>query len=289
MDSSPLVRTEDGSLSLLDSATGELYHNRAGAFTEAKINYCIPSQGIETLARTGQLRILDACYGLGYNTLVLLAEAAKLGVSGRVDVEAVELDPQILRFAPEIFADPRFEMLNAAFQQSGILPSAFGTYKCICGGLEIDLTIHEADLRAHLRSVSAAPSWDFDIVFHDPFSPRKVPELWTADIFAQYHKHLKGRSGKFLTYSMAPAVLGGLIECGFCVYKTAPVGGKRGGTLALSGPDNPLSSTVYDLSSEERAKLATTSGIPYRDADLSDSRDHIQERRRAEQAAANVT
>jgi hypothetical protein len=38
-----LVPTEDGSLSIRDAATGELHHNRAGAYEEALVNYVQPS------------------------------------------------------------------------------------------------------------------------------------------------------------------------------------------------------------------------------------------------------
>src|SRR6516162_6353208 len=102
-----LVRTEDGSLSRFDEETGELYHNRAGAYTEALRNYYEPSDAKERLQRAGELRLLYACFGLGYNTFVLLAQLINDGCQGNVVVHAVETDSQILSAIPQVLADDR--------------------------------------------------------------------------------------------------------------------------------------------------------------------------------------
>ena len=62
--------TEDGSIGLYSYADKDVFHSKYGALTEAWEKFVIPS-GI-----TGEeenLRVLDVCYGIGYNTKALMS------------------------------------------------------------------------------------------------------------------------------------------------------------------------------------------------------------------------
>lgn len=58
------IITEDNSLTCFHSETGELYHNRAGAFTEALKNYVEPALAMSDALKRERLDVLDACFGL---------------------------------------------------------------------------------------------------------------------------------------------------------------------------------------------------------------------------------
>lgn len=272
------VTTGDGSLTCFNQEAGELYHNRAGAYTEALLNYVLPSQALEHLAVSHELRLLDACFGLGYNTLVLLERAIAFNLRGEIDIVAVDFDDTIFGAVNTILASERFSQLRTLF---GELHPGLQTIEY--DGLRISMLVIGDDLRRLVPKVTT----DFDRVFHDPFSPRKVPELWSIDLFRHYHRLLRARTGSILTYSSAGAVRGGLLQAGFQVYKTAGVGAKPGGTIAAVQAFDKLPQHVHALSDSEAQKLKGASGVPYRDPDLVLPRGLILERRQEEQSSAS--
>lgn len=284
----PLVATDDGSYSCYDAETGELQHNSIGAYTEALEHYCKPSGAVERLKETGSLRVLDACFGLGYNTWVLLDQIIRdPEVRGSLTLVCVEKDPAILATCPLILESPCFNALNfptAPFEhntyyQTQPSPHVFSTE--VTGRVMIRMEIWCDDLRTVVPSLFESGMYDF--VFHDGFSPRKVPELWSVDLFREYHRLLKPDCGKLLTYSTANAVWGGLLDAGFTVYKTAPLGRKAGGTLALSSGDMTPGPLAMPLDSEECRKLEGKAGVPYRDPGMSLDRAEILQNRASEQ------
>jgi hypothetical protein len=259
-------KTDDGSFSLWDPETQELHHNRAGAFTEAQHHYARPF--VLTLAPAGgHLRWHDVCFGLGYNTWVLLVEllSVPMETPWRVEVFAYERDPNMALFWPQILKDPRFESLAPVLQAlehnkhyrtlQGVFDSPLEiTWPC---GHRLVLHLFWGDVRDHFQPVPA------QAILHDAFSPRKVPELWTVDLFRQYHQSVATTAGILLTYSTAPAVLGGLQQAGFSVYRTPALGAKRGGTLACAQPLELLLHPIQLLSDEEAKLIQGARGLPY--------------------------
>lgn len=272
-----LIPTEDGSLSCRDPETGELYHNRAGAVTEAIENYLRPSFAVDVFRRNGCLNVLDICFGLGYNSWVLLAAlAAVAGLSGNVSILAIEADSEILNYLETVLQNPQFESLKGKFEK---IPSVGKTLGRFSQNIECNIEIRLCDLRKEVPALTG----DFDLIFHDPFSPKRVPELWTIDLFQNYHRLLESKQGKVLTYSSASAVRGAFLECGFELFKTAAVGAKSGGTLACIPGAQLQWEVLSRLSESELMKLSSRSGVPYRDLGGSDSRADILKRRELEQ------
>lgn len=108
-----IVYTEDGTPSCLDSVTGELCHNRAGAYTEALKHYAEPSGLLQRVRQTGRLRLLDACFGMGYNTLVLLNEVLKdLPPGLAISATGIEYSSEILSHMPLLFDSGMFDALK---------------------------------------------------------------------------------------------------------------------------------------------------------------------------------
>jgi tRNA U34 5-methylaminomethyl-2-thiouridine-forming methyltransferase MnmC len=275
-----LIETEDGSLTCRDGCTGELYHNRAGAITEALMNYVQPASPVELLDKQGSLNLLDACFGLGYNSLVLLAAlAGKPESKGLVRIVAVERDRRILSLLPAVLKNDFFAHLPAML--SGQTTESFELKLSASLVVRIELLVDD------LRKVVPALSEDFDLIFHDPFSPKRVPELWTVDLFRQYRRLVSSRMGKVFTYSSAAAVRGGFVEAGFSIGRTPAVGGKSGGTAAFLCEGTAVPA-VQQLSEMELTKMATRSAVPYRDPYLNGDRADILSRRELEQRARSA-
>lgn len=253
------VLTEDGSYTLLDSESGELFHNRAGALTEASHNYLGPSRAMDILAQTRQLHVLDVCFGLGYNSFVLLEHALRDKVRGCITIVAIETDSRVLSLCTEVLNDDRLINVRHLIGK-GHLQSGFSFDD---GRTSIELQVVRNDFRTVIKDLTV----DFDLIFHDPFSPRHAPQLWTIDIFQQYHRLLELRSGAVLTYSSAVAVRSALRMSGFEVRRTTAVGGKSGGSLAtLNAGYYSDEYNCFELACQEEARLSTSSAIPYRDS-----------------------
>ena len=144
--------------------------------------------------------------------------------------------------------------------------------------LKLELTFYVEDLRTRVPKLEA----DFDLVFHDAFSPQKMPELWTVDLFKEYNRLLSQRKGRVFTYSAAAAVRGGILEAGFLIGKTPALGVKQGGTIGcILGAG--FSACGDSLSETEHAYLGTRAAIPYRDFELKQTRELILLQRQQKQ------
>ena len=71
----------------------------------------------------------------------------------------------------------------------------------------------------------------FDVVFLDPFSPKKCPELWTKDFFSDVKKLMR-KNSTLATYSCARSVRDNLRNVGFVVEDGPCIGRKSPSTIA---------------------------------------------------------
>ena len=65
--------TQDGSIGLYSYKDEDVYHSKFGALTEAWEKFVIPSGIISKLNKTPYIKVLDVCYGIGYNTKALMS------------------------------------------------------------------------------------------------------------------------------------------------------------------------------------------------------------------------
>ena len=72
----------------------------------------------------------------------------------------------------------------------------------------------------------------FDIVFLDPFSPRKNPELWSEEFFKEIYSRMK-KGAKLATYSCARKIRENLKTAGFKVIDGPNVGRRGPSTNAI--------------------------------------------------------
>lgn len=64
--------TKDGSVGLYSKDFNDIYHSATGALTEAYEKFIFPSNLHDILLRYDNIKVLDICYGIGYNTKALL-------------------------------------------------------------------------------------------------------------------------------------------------------------------------------------------------------------------------
>ncbi|HIK46947.1 MAG TPA: hypothetical protein IGR64_19075 [Leptolyngbyaceae cyanobacterium M65_K2018_010] len=263
-----LEPTADGSFTLFSEDFGEWFHSRGGAYTEAHITY-VEGTNLASLAAAPRLTILDVCYGLGYNTAAALATVTALNPACQVQLVGLELDPRVPRQAvAQRLTSPWPQPIQAVLQQLADHGSVHQPH------LQADLIL--GDARQTIQPLGQS-GFQADVIFLDPFSPPRCPELWTVE-FIQQVAHCLKPQGRLVTYSCAAAGRAALQQAGLYIGPVAASGRDWPGTLAQFSPVG-----LQPLSQREREHLLTRAAVPYRDSTLQDSAEMIRRRRQNEQ------
>jgi tRNA U34 5-methylaminomethyl-2-thiouridine-forming methyltransferase MnmC len=260
--------TADGSYTFFSTQFGEAYHSQFGARQEAEFKFVEPTQLRQKARERSCLRLLDVCYGLGYNTAAALAAIWEVNPNCRVEIIGLELDPAI----PQAAIAHR--LLDGWMPLVPQLTQLATTHQVTTDRLQAKLLL--GDARQTIQTLQAS---DFraDAIFLDPFSPPTCPQLWTVEFLTCVARCLH-TSGILATYSCAAAVRTALQAVGLKIGSTSPVGRRSPGTVACWSD-----SALPALSKEELEHLHTRAAIPYRDPQLCDSAEIICQRRVQEQ------
>lgn len=263
--------TADGSFTFFSKEFGELFHSNHGACQEAQLKFVEPTQ-LRQKAQQPSLRLLDICYGLGYNTAAALATVWAVNPNCYIELVCLEFNPDVPLAA---VAHRLFNNLPQPIPQ--ILSQLATESKVQTNRLKATLLI--GDARATIKLVQSA--FQADAIFLDPFSPPNCPQLWTVEFLDSVAKCLSSK-GVLATYSCAAAVRTALITAGLKISSTSPIGRRSPGTVAS------WITTLPPLGRREQEHLLTRAAIPYRDPDFSDSADVILQRRRQEQHTSSL-
>lgn len=270
---SPKV-TEDGSFTFFSPEFGEKFHSRFGAKIESEITFVESCQLVQKAESQNSLKILDICYGLGYNTAAALNKIWQVNPNCFVELVGLELNPVVPQ---EAIA---FNLLNVWEEP---IPKLLGelakTYSVKTPQLNANLLI--GDARKSIQSLSEN-QFKADAVFLDPFSPPKCPQLWTVEFLGRVAQCMTPNA-RLATYSCSAAVRSALGLVGLKFGSIPNVGKRSPGTVASFNE-----SDLKPLSQAEKEHLNTRAAIPYRDPRLSDSAKEIIERRQAEQQTSEL-
>ncbi len=264
--------TADGSETFYSPEFDEKFHSQYGAKTEAQITYIQGCRLAEKIRTQDQVKIIDVCYGLGYNT----AEAIdcyyqQINPQCQLQIVALELDETVPRQAIE----------------RGLLENTFSTHTVeLLTQLLTDKKVNDSSLKLELligdarQTIQQLIKNNFlaDAIFLDPFSPPKCPQLWTIEFLQLLANALKPE-GIIATYSCSASVRKALSLINLKIGHNYQVGQRTAGTIA-SYQFSPLPS----LSAMEQEHLQTRASIPYRDPHLTDNAITIKQRRIEEQS-----
>ena len=264
----PVVTTGDGSLTFYSEEFGQAFHNTTGAHQEAVEKFVRPTR-LEELARQREhINLLDVCFGLGYNSGVAVEAIHAIAPTCQIHLIGLERSPDVPQQAIAkgiLFGIP--ELWISLVQDQQVDASAFSG-QLLWG-----------DARHTLLSV---PLGWADAVFFDPFSPSVCPELWTVDFLEQVRQRMKP-TARLATYSCGAAIRQAMLEAGFQIGSTSPVGRPWPGTVA-----SPQDTHLPPLSAAEQEHLQTRAAIPYRDPSLTGSRDQIKQDRQFRQQRSSL-
>lgn len=266
--------TADGSFTFFSEEFGEAFHSRQGAKEEALIKFAEPCQLSQKAQQQPILRLLDVCYGLGYNTAAALEVIWATNPHCKIELVALELDPSVPRSA--ISHNLLQDWSHPIPQLLDILATSLNVQT---NRLHAQLLL--GDARVTIRQLSQT-NFKADAIFLDPFSPRRCPPLWTVEFFQQLVKCCTP-TARLATYSCAASVRSALITVGFKIGPTPSLRGRQPGTVA-----SLIDTDLPPLSVRSQEHLHTRAAIPYRDPDLCDPPEVILQRRQMEQQTSTL-
>lgn len=211
------IETKDGSITFHNDEFDETYHSISGAKEESLKKFILPSieQNPEICKQT-TIKILDVCFGLGYNSAAAIDILKEQFPNIKIKIIALELDQNILNKILEI---------NANFSSYNIIKEAV---KNNYNKNNISIKILKGDATLTIKTLKEK----FDFIFHDPFSTKKMPLLWSESFFKDEYNLLK-KGGILTTYSCAGLVRNNLQHAGFSIHDVEPVGRRAPSTLAI--------------------------------------------------------
>jgi chorismate dehydratase len=203
------VVTNDKSITYYNEEFDDHYHSiSAGALTEALEKHVKPAK-----LRSG-FRILDICFGLGYNSLIAIHTKKRISIIG------LESDKKILEMIQNIKIR---EDLKSDYKKIQI-----ACKKLAYSDESLNIKIILGDALKTIKQLEGK----FDVVFFDPFSPKKQPEMWTKEFFSDIFS-VMNKGAILTTYSCSKTIRQNLNDAGFVVIDGPIVGRKSPGTIAI--------------------------------------------------------
>jgi tRNA U34 5-methylaminomethyl-2-thiouridine-forming methyltransferase MnmC len=211
------IITPDNSVTFHNPHFDEAYHSKSGAKEEAVKKFAEPCQ-IAGFAKKGNIRILDICFGLGYNSAAAIDAALAVNSHCKIEVVGLEIDEEIL-----------YEILN--------MPDSFACYPLIKETIKNNYNYTKDNLHITLILGDAVQTikqikGEFDAVLLDPFSPKKCPQLWTKEFFDDIYSRMKPNS-RLATYSCARVVRDNLKNAGFQIFDGPKLWRRGPSTIAV--------------------------------------------------------
>ena len=214
------IITKDLSVTFHNEKFDESYKCLGGAASESRIKFVGPCR-IAELAKNGSIRILDVCFGLGYNAAAAIDAALESNPDCKLEIIGLENDPEVFEIIQQI--DAPFKHYNVIKRLS------INNLEIIEKNIKIKII--RDDARISVKNLSKELNEKFDAVFFDPFSPKKCPELWTIE-FMEDIKKVMNNGAVLATYSCATHVRNKLKELGFDVSDGPVFGRKSASTVA---------------------------------------------------------
>lgn len=198
------IITSDSTFTLFNTKFNEHYHSISdGAYNETLYKHVIPV--FQHCKNKDSIKILDICFGLGYNTLCFLEYANNNNYKGNIEI-----------YSPEI------NLIHDLYKHTYPKQCDMHILEQLCKNQtyksednKISIFLHIGDARKYLSSLQNTNK--FDAIFQDAFSPNKNKSLWTYEYFKKIYK-LSNDDAIVTTYSQNSSMLYSAFLCGFKPY-----------------------------------------------------------------------
>ena len=239
-------KTQDGSIGLYDKELDEIFHSKFGAKTEAFEKFIEPA----LIYKDKPIKILDICYGIGYNTKCALENFTNI-----IEIDCLEINSELVQKSAEFEYSKK---VNEIITKNLENPDFIHFY--------ID------DARKSVQNLNKK----YDLIFHDGFSPHKQSLLWSEDFILKISS-LMHKDSIYCTYNHSKPILNALNKTGLIIGKTIKEN-KTIGTIASFNPDI----IINKYNKIELGELNTKSAITYKDKNLNLTHEEITKNREYE-------
>lgn len=208
-----IIKTEDGSMSLLRKDIEESYHSCFGALSETNTIYVDYGYNYFcSLDSKPQINILEIGFGTGLNAIATL----KNSNNRKIFYQTLELYPISLSVA---------EMLS--YGKELLLEEEFiAMHKCEWNEI-VDIS---SDFKIKKYETNACdyvlPEDFFDVVYFDAFSPEKDADLWSEDMMQKVYNACR-KGAVLTTYCCKGEIKRRMKKVGFSITKLPGPKGKR--------------------------------------------------------------
>lgn len=250
-----IIKTQDNSLTLRSEYFSEAFHSLNGAYAETLHNYIQPHQILDLWVepKRQELNILEVGLGLGLGVQVTFEKIMDLNHENNcLTYIALELDESLVEYA----------MKNQSYL-SGL--QRYQEQELVYYQAQLDqhsITVLVGDARQTLPSfieLNKLPK--IDVIYQDPFSPRKNPTLWTYEWFDLLAKTCK-KDATLSTYCASVSPRKAMLKAGFRPKRLKGMGFKREITFAQLNACEALDPNLEESLLRSKAATLTDSEVP---------------------------
>ncbi|MEX0679779.1 MAG: tRNA (5-methylaminomethyl-2-thiouridine)(34)-methyltransferase MnmD [Balneolales bacterium] len=232
------VITNDGSATLYSADFNQHYHNLSGALTESRHVFFEQNGICRALADHRDFTIFEIGFGTGFHMVLLEQYRFELQSRSRVSYFAVEKYPVMGQLIREMGFSDLFSGISETIEKTNrFSENLYHIREEETAFLDLPMT----QLRVFRADFS---DWDLnrigrpaDFIFHDAFSPKSNPELWTRRTFEKLLA-ISSRHGVLSTYCSATRARAAMALAGWHIARMKGPPGKR--EMTLASPDDSM-------------------------------------------------
>lgn len=205
------IQSADGSQTYYSSLFGECYHSlKDGALTETMHKHILPPLLFSNVLQQAKIRILDICFGLGYNSFASAWAYKTHFYNGRLEILSPEIDDSVFDKIRCIDYPIEWDYLQIREKiaylknQEQIILDKNTTLKVI--------------MKDAFLFLDELEDLNIDIIYQDAFSLKSTPKFWERDFFMTLYRIL-APNGMITTYVTHKDIYEMARSVGFRVYK----------------------------------------------------------------------
>lgn len=211
-----ILKTEDGSQTLISPIFKERYHSIHGAKTESDVVFI--NAGLKDKNSYNHINVLEMGFGTGLNALLAwnysINNNLKISYNG---YEKVPVEKEL--YSQLDYTD--FINNNLDIKSLHTLP----------WNIETQLSNNFYFLKTKDDIINVNENINYDVIFFDAFAPNAQEELWTVDMFQKMY-NITSENGILVTYCAKGQVKRNMKEVGYKIEELAGPPGKREMTRA---------------------------------------------------------
>ena len=216
-----IVKTEDGSNTLLHQSINEHYHSIHGALQESL--HVFIKNGLDLIENKTEINVFEMGFGTGLNALLAYDYAKKNKI--KINYFSIEAYPITLKIAQNLNYDNLIDN-SAIFMQ--LHEAKWNELVAISP----NFNLHKIEGFLEKTDLDFPPP--IDVIFYDAFAPTAQEHLWEIDILQKMYNILSS-NGLLTTYCAKGQFKRNLKAVGFTVKGVPGPPGKREMTLAFKG------------------------------------------------------